>query len=279
MGERAINPILNVHDNYRQVNILNPFWQPSGPAQSFIDATGITDPTQVTAINNLVDSLITSGVWTKLGAVYPFIGGTASTHKFNMKDPRDLDAAFRLVFFNSPTHNANGVTWNGTNQYANTFYQPSLNLAGYSMHMSYYSRLATPSGNYFMGCFDSGSIGAEVQYNGGTIYSDMFGNATGRASVASSGLGFIVCSRVSATDARIFRTGAQLVLSTTNNAVGALPSQNFVLGARNSAGTIQRYINTPCSFASMGEGLTPAEATAYSTAVKDFQIALGRNLE
>ena len=30
-------------------------------------------------------------------AIYPFVGGTATTHKFNLKDPADINAAFRLV--------------------------------------------------------------------------------------------------------------------------------------------------------------------------------------
>ena len=51
-------------------------------------------------------------------ALYPFVGGTATSHKFNLKDPRDLDAAFRLQFNGGWTHNSNGVTPNGTNGYA-----------------------------------------------------------------------------------------------------------------------------------------------------------------
>ncbi len=65
-------------------------------AQAFITATAITDLTQQTAINTLVTQLKTYGIWTKMKALYPFVGGTATAHKFNLKDPRDLDAAFRL---------------------------------------------------------------------------------------------------------------------------------------------------------------------------------------
>ena len=64
-------------------------------AQAFITATGITDNTQKNSINQLVLDLKSYGVWSKIKAIYPFVGGTATTHKFNLKDPRDLDAAYR----------------------------------------------------------------------------------------------------------------------------------------------------------------------------------------
>ena len=65
-------------------------------AQAFITAAGITDSTQQSAIDTLVKQLKGYGIWSKMKAVYPFVGGTATTHKYNLKDPRDLNAAFRL---------------------------------------------------------------------------------------------------------------------------------------------------------------------------------------
>jgi hypothetical protein len=62
-------------------------------ATAFIAAAGITNLTQAAAISTLVDDLKTYGLWTKMKALYPFVGGSAASHKFNLKDPRDLDAA------------------------------------------------------------------------------------------------------------------------------------------------------------------------------------------
>jgi hypothetical protein len=90
-------------------------------AQAFITAAAITDPTQQSAINTLVVDLKADGLWTKMKAIYPFCGGTSSTHKWNLKDPRDLDAAFRLSFFGGTVHTANGVQGNALNAYYNTY--------------------------------------------------------------------------------------------------------------------------------------------------------------
>jgi len=81
----------------------------SGPlfdtdAQAFLTATGITDLTISNAINDLVVGLKADSLWTKYKAIYPCVGGTAFTHKFNLKDPRDLDAAFRLTYMMGLLH-------------------------------------------------------------------------------------------------------------------------------------------------------------------------------
>jgi len=96
-------------------------------AQAFITAANITNTTQQSAIDTLVKSLKTANIWTKMKAIYPFVGGTATAHKFNLKDPRDLNAAFRLQFNGGGTHSSNGYQLNGSNSFADTYFIPSNN--------------------------------------------------------------------------------------------------------------------------------------------------------
>ena len=116
-------------------------------AQAFITAAGITDATQQSAINTLVTDLKGYGIWTKMKAIYPFVGGTSSTHKWNLKDPRDLDAAFRLVFNGGGTHSSTVYKPNGTNGYADTKLSPSSVQTLNSTHISFYSRLNLADGD------------------------------------------------------------------------------------------------------------------------------------
>ena len=90
-------------------------------AQAFINAAGITGTTQQSAINTLVVSLKANNIWTKFDAIYPMVGGTATTHKFNLKNPADTNAAYRLSFVGGWTHSSTGALPNGTNAYADTF--------------------------------------------------------------------------------------------------------------------------------------------------------------
>ncbi len=93
--------------------------RPSGgidpDAQAFITAAGITDPTQQAAINTLVVDLKGYSIWTKFTAIYPIVGGVASSHAVNLKTP----GTYNLTFATGWTHSSTGMTPNG-NTYAST---------------------------------------------------------------------------------------------------------------------------------------------------------------
>ena len=106
-----------------------------------IQSTGVTlTTTQKNACNQLIGNLKTYGIWTKIKALYGFLGGTASAHKFNWKDPRDLDAAYRLVFNGGWTHSSTGALPNGTTGYADTKIIPNNVVSLSSAHFSKYNR-------------------------------------------------------------------------------------------------------------------------------------------
>jgi hypothetical protein len=56
-------------------------------------------------------------------AIYPFIGGTAYSHKFNLKDPRDTDAACQ---FQSDIFQAGNISLSGTTETSNGYFIRSL---------------------------------------------------------------------------------------------------------------------------------------------------------
>ncbi len=132
---------------------------PPGPdpdAQAFITAAGITDPTQQSAIDALVVGLKADGLWTSMTAIYPFVGGTASSHKYNLKDPRDLNAAYRLTFYGGWVHDSRGIVGNFTNTYADT-YIVNYNLGQIGMYAT--------AGNYVI---YGGRYAVDYQYD--TLY-------------------------------------------------------------------------------------------------------------
>jgi hypothetical protein len=65
-------------------------------AQLAINAIGTLTEPQKQLLNNLVVGFKTQGLGASLNYL-PVIGGTAASHKWNIKDPRDLDAAYRLT--------------------------------------------------------------------------------------------------------------------------------------------------------------------------------------
>jgi len=270
----------------RGAGILNSFDIPSGSgpsidpdAQAFITAASITDPTQQTAVNDLVVDLKDYGIWTKMKALYPFVGGTASQHKFNLKDPRDLDAAYRLVFNGGWTHSNNGALPNGTNAYANTFLVPNTSLALNSAHISFYSRTNIASG------LDVGSGGAGFA---GGIYilnrwaSDLrnYTNVHGITSIVeftgwSRGDGFFTLRRNNSTQIINSRNGVNNTLTQPSS---SKTTQPIWIGAMNNNGIGDFYSARQAAFASIGDGISDVELSNFTTAVQTFQTTLGRQV-
>jgi hypothetical protein len=254
-------------------------------ALAFVNAAAITDETQKLAINNLVTDLKGYGVWTKMKAIYPFVGGTSSTHKWNLKDPRDLDAAFRLVFFGGGSHSSNGYLPNGVNSYADTFLVPNTSLTASSTHLSYYSRtnVTNNTGLEFGAWQTSYAYGIEfaIYRNVGNktyaIINTSGGGALILATATTPTTGFYIINRAANNNAKIFKNNTTIATNTGSYTTTRTTSKLY-LAASNEFGTATAFANKQCAFASIGDGLTDTEAANFRTAVQAYQTTLSRNV-
>ena len=243
-------------------------------AKIFIVAAGITDPTQQSAIITLVANLKAYGIWTKMKAIYPIVGGTASSHKFNLKDPRDLDLAFRLTYATGVTHSANGMVGNGTTGYANTFVKPVIDLSLNSTHYGFYSRTNTNTTTIEMGVDQFTNL-VEIRTSGVT-YHRVNGGALVQHNDANS-LGFYTANRTAVNVLNAWKNGVKLATSTGASSTPSA-SSIFLLALNSGVGVGQFYSTKQCAFASIGEGLTDTEAANFYTAVQAYQTTLGRQV-
>jgi hypothetical protein len=252
-------------------------------ATAFIAAAGITNLTQAAAISTLVNDLKTYGLWTKMKALYPFVGGSAASHKFNLKDPRDLDAAYRLVFSGGWTHTSTGALPNGTTGYADTKLNPTLSCTLNNTHLSFYSRtnIASNLGQWDISANDGDFAPTLSLTSGyqGVAYSDQYSyvhGSNGRTSFANTNTtGFYISSRTSNTSLKFFRNDVVRSTSTTLHS-GTMPNRSIYIG-RNTAGAIA-YSSKESAFASIGDGLTDTDASNFYTAIQKFNSTLGRQV-
>jgi len=252
-------------------------------AQAFITASGISG-TEATATNQLVLDLKSASIWTKMKALYPMVGGTAFTCKWNLKNPVDSNAAFRLLFSGGGTFSSNGYQPNGTNAYADTFLVPNTVTTLNSLNLSYYSRTnTTPVYNSVnIGCWDGGGfqytfLSIKSLSSATVTYSllQQTTSATYPTFVDTDSLGFYTTTRTSTNLTTIYKNG---VSKTTNGttSTGQPSTRTIYIGAAN--GNTLNYSNRECAFASIGDGLSDAEASAFYTAVQTFQTTLGRQV-
>jgi hypothetical protein len=230
--------------------------------------------------------LKTAGVWTKMKAVYPMVGGTATAHKFNLVNPVDSDAAYRLTFAGGWTHSTTGALPNGTTGYADTKLTPSVVLTNNNTHLSYYSRTES---NPSVATFDMGvSIGTSnaifsiSSRLSNILYIDSYNSNTNRITAAnSSSLGHFINNRTTSTSLKAVKNGTQVGTTLTASSSGFTSlGGNIYIGSLNNSNfsTPLYYSNKECAFASIGDGLTDAEALTFSNAVQAFQVTLGRQV-
>jgi hypothetical protein len=241
-------------------------------AQAFITAAAITDPTQQAAINTLVVDLKGYNVWSKMKALYPFVGGTASQHKFNLKNPLDTNAAFRLVFNGGWTHSNNGALPNGTNGWANTYLVAQGTLGLNSTSFGVYSRtnldrMAPSIGNV------TGAAPAECSLwlRSSNLTFLRINSSISSAPVNNDSRGLFIANRINSTQVQLQIRGTQ---TTFANISQNLSADVFQLGGVNP-----NFFDTKqLAFAFIGDGLTSQNMTDMNTAVIAFQTALSRNV-
>ena len=199
----------------------------------------------------------------------------ASQFKFNLVNPVDSDAAFRLVFNGGWTHSSNGATPNGTNGYADSYVIPSSVLSLNSGHFSYYIRNNYVSNKHQIFSSLSGTSSFGNFNNVNEIYT-----AINDATIVSANLvpytrGNFIGTRTNSTDVKLFVN--------TNSYNKTIPSTSLTttkifIGARNNAGSPIQYSSEQLSFSSIGDGLTDTEAANLYTRVQAFQTSLSRQV-
>ena len=237
-------------------------------AQAFITAASITDPTQQSAINQLVVDLKGYNIWTKFKAIYPILGGVASSHAVNLKTP----GTFNLTFTNAWTHSSTGMT--PVNAYADTGLNDNTVLSLNSAHISFYSRTNVDGLFCDMGIFDPATTSGTNIFSKFTnaFYGRVHNENTGVSNTDSRGL--FLANRISSTETRNFINNTLKLQS--GNSITKI-NTNFIIGAR-SRGFIDFYSPRQCAFASIGDGLTDTDAANYYTAVQAYQTTLGRQV-
>lgn len=241
-------------------------------AVAFFTAASITDTTQKSAVNQLVLDLKTANIWTKMKALYPVVGGVASSHAVNLKSP----GTYNLTFATGWTHANTGMTPNGAT-YADTSINWLNDTLSDDISISVYSRTNNISSsradigaaqttspiNYLMlQMVNSTSV---IDINNGSVFTNI-------GTTVSLGLG--LSSRLGTNVAYYNNNLIKSNITVANT--GTRQSKNIHIGALNSPTPM--YSNKQYAFASLGSSLNSTEASSFYTAVQNYQTTLGRQV-
>lgn len=259
---------------YRLISIMPKISGSFDPdAQAFITAAGITNPTQQNALNTLVLNFKAYGLWAKMKAIYPFLGGTAASHKFNLKNPLDTNAAFRLVFSGGWTHSSTGATPNGVNGTADTFLNENTVLNLNDEHITVYLRTNTATLAGDIGAFVSSTFQSNILPRFSDFVYGRIHATAGPAISNTDSRGFFMANRTNNTNVNVYKNTTFTVVSST---VTGKVNDTFIFGRR--AKTEGVYSDREIAFSTIGDGLNATEATNLYTAIQAYQTTLGRQV-
>lgn len=231
-------------------------------------AGGSLSATEQTAINTLVVQMKADGIWSKMKAVYPMVGASAAACAQNLKS-----SSFTGTFSSGWTFASTGIK--PTNAYMDTNLLISGNLSQNSTHLSYYTRTDSNGTEVEMGAFSSGNGSLMEIRTSNTTYYRINSGGTYISHSDSISKGFYIANRTASNIINGWKNGSKLASGSVTST--ALISKNVYLGALND-GTALYYTTKECAFASIGDGLTDAEASDFYTAVQAFQTTLSRQV-
>jgi len=248
-------------------------------ANKFFNAAGIAkteaNSSIIIAISQLTTDLKSYGLWDKMKAIYPFVGGTSGSHSLNLKDPRDADNAFRLFFSGSWIHSSTGATPSTAyaETYLNSSTELSLNSGSFGVYLNSFVNEKIPmlisDSINFIGTWvieRMTNTNVDVGFHDG-----LTSNELGPAQTA----GFYQISRNNNTQL-FFRTNNVLQTRSVNST--GLVNRTFKLGAFDNNGSFSQFMINQARFFYIGTGLTITEQSNFYTAVQRFQTTLGRQV-
>jgi hypothetical protein len=230
-------------------------------AYNFLTAAGIYDDLYVLAINTLVVGLKANNLWTKMRVIYPFIGGTATTHKYNLVNPNNS----QIQFYGAWTHNSDGARSTVlSTAYATTGFIPSLNTlsSATGMHMSYYVKNAG-GGSY------TTLLSANPSYMR-QAYSATFGVVFGGTTIFRStepSTAYLLLSKQVVGTSNLFGQQNGTLTNAYTNPTYTVDNSQFIINPE---------VIATSALITFGEGLTQAEGTTLYNLVQAYQTTLGR---
>jgi hypothetical protein len=238
-----------------------------------IAAGGSLTTTEQTATQKLVKDLKDYGIWTKMKAIYPMVGGgTGSTAARQAACAQNLKSSSFTGTFSATgwTYSSTGVLNLGSGEFdtgLNLNIMNSINDISYG----YYNRTNTQSQGSFGWGRPTGIFNEFwIRYTDGNKYGYLFdlGNDGGAVSDCR---GFNAMSRTASNNKFIQLNST--INTFTSMSSGTLVSRNFIFG-RGSQGFEER--ENALGF--IGDGITSQNMSDFYTAVQAFQTTLSRQV-
>ena len=301
MGE-IIRPYVKPEDEVRRLHLYYPrfYKKPGGgtppsnydpDAQLFFNAVqggGDTlTTTEMDATNQLVLDLKADSLWSVFDGFYPLVGSTSSSQKWNLLDPQDTDAAYRITWLGGMTHSSTGCLGNSVNSAGNTYWN-FVSESATEMSVGLYindGMIPTPSSEYDFGAFvdsprDDNMI--SIGFSNKTTKYVNFNGTAYKSTTAGSYTNGLFMGQTNGTTSQLYQNDTQLLSTAQTTRIA-----DYAWGIGTSLRDQPIGSGIPGGVSSGGRGygtafigptyLNQTQITALNTALVDFNTSLSRN--
>lgn len=227
---------------------------------------------KLNALNLMVKELQRFLLFDKFTAFYPILGGIASWHSLNLINP----TTFQITWTGTVTHNANGVTSDGTTGYGDTGFIRTTVAASYGYFTTSTAYNGTP-----MGTTDTDSAVASdfTDRNGNALSAEFNDNGVDPATTAAPPTsGLIVGQSLSNSTNEIWVRGSLIDSgSGSGNATTNLPVS--ILGLNTAGGGVADFCTQTFQlFFIAATSLSSTEHSMLNYIVNQYQTSLARGV-
>lgn len=235
--------------------------------------SGTYSPPRKKAIDQMIKSLKTAGVWSKLDVLQMYAAPTAADAVVNWRAP----GTFNATLVNSPTLEVDrGITGDGLSSYINTGFTPSTASGNFTQNSAFW-------GVYIRNNKINRSFGTRIGANefvilefrntANEVYARINDTTQSRGnSTTVTSAGFLAASRTSSSAKSIYKNGLSLGDFTVNST--GLLSAPILVSAYNSNGSLN-YSDLQSSVNVIGGGLNATEQLALFTALETYLDTIG----
>lgn len=238
---------------------------------------GTLNATLSAATDTLFVSLKSAGLYSKMIAFYPILGGVAGSHRLN---GNRTNSVYDMNLFGTWNHTSTNMIGNGTNTYA-TFNIFGNTLPSTDSHLSVYGNIPNTNSSGYDLSINFNNQNGKVQQiilnfqNSGNAYAEYSGYA---AVPGSDNDDFIIISRNAAGTETIRARNGSALPNKVESCFDIDNTREWFLGAEQGnngaklSSTKNGYI-----WVGFGTKLTDAELITYQNIVNTFQTTIGRN--
>lgn len=250
-----------------------PFVKPDADITAFLTTTGIGDENQIFAITYLVTQLKQNGLWNKMHALYPFVGGTALSHSINLKNPSQYKITWSPT---GVTHDLNGITGDAISGYGDTNYIIS-NAYKDNFHMTAYIRNNVSLGaKCAIGASIDNSYSQLLPYFTPGFFQGSINQNIVSVTPNSSSKGFYQSIRPNSNQIKGYKNNDLLI--NNNISSSSISYTSMLILARKYNSNLGYFSDYNMAFTSLGEAYSDEESPILTSIVQQFQTYLGRNI-